>query len=161
MQPFIEHLLWLTVPKSKHILACHAQSLLETSYRKSRWGSPCINHGSKEGLCRFLLSVSLHNCLHIYSSYSRSSYLFWMSPQTQLLGYHLFNKYARSSCFSRLSSIFQSHIGANRLPSCTKILLTVCTRRVVALNYSVKNIRNDVQQITIITRGVQCIVGRA
>ena len=43
-----------------------------------------------------------------------------MSPQTQLLGYHLFNMCACSGCFSRRSSIFQSHVGASWLPSCTK-----------------------------------------
>ena len=127
--------------------------------RNSRWGSPSISHGSKEGLCRFLLSASLHNCLialvyiRTYSKYSCSSYLSWMSLQTQLLGYPLFNKCARSSCFSWLSFIiviFQSHLGAEAswLPSCTKILLTVRTRPAdIALNYSVKNIRNDVRQI--------------
>ena len=45
----------------------------------------------------------------------------------------------------------QSHLGASWLPSCTKILLKVRTRpAAIALNYSVKNIRNDVQQIIII-----------
>ena len=45
----------------------------------------------------------------------------------------------------------QSHLGASWLLSCTKILLKVCTRpAAIALNYSVKDIRNDVRQIIII-----------
>ena len=74
-----------------------------------------------------------------------------MSLQTQLLGYPWFNKCARSGCFSWLSFIsviFQSYLGASWLPSCTKILLTVRTwSAAIALNYSIKNIRNDVRQI--------------
>ena len=112
---------------------------------------PWIKGGSLP-LSAFSLSTQLFNspCIYTYSRYLRSSYLFWMSPQTQLLGYQLFNKCARSSCFFRLSFIFQSHIGASWLPSCTKILLTVRTCRAVALNYSIKNIRNDIRQIIII-----------
>ena len=109
----------------------------------------------KGGSLPLRLSTQLFNspCIHMYSIYSCSSYLSWMSLQTQLLGYLLFNKCERSSCFSRLSFIFQSHLGASCqswLPSCTKILLMVCTRRAVALNYSIKNIRNNVWQIIII-----------
>ena len=73
-----------------------------------------------------------------------------MFLQTQLLTYPLFNKGARSGCFSRLSFIFQRCPGARWLPSCMKILLTVRMCRTVALNHNVKNIRNDVQQIIII-----------
>ena len=72
----------------------------------------------------------------------------------QLLGYPLFHKCAHSSCFSWLSFIsviFQSHLGASWLPSCTKILLTVRTRpAAIALNYSVKNIQNNIWQKIII-----------
>ena len=119
-------------------------------------GFAFISYGSKEDSCHFLISGSLSAqlfnslCIHTYSKYSRSSYLSWMSLQTQLLGYPLFNKCAHSGCFSRLSFTFQSHLRASWLPSCTKILLTVRTRHAVALNYSVKNIRNDIRQIIIL-----------
>ena len=98
-----------------------------------------------------LSAFSLSTQLHTYSKYSRSSYLSWMSLQTQLLGYPLFNKCARSSCFSWLSFIiviFQSHLGASWLPGCTKILLMVRMRpAAIALNFSIKNIQNDIRQI--------------
>ena len=119
--------------------------------RNSRWGLPSISHGSKEDLCRFLVSASLHNCfhprIHTYSKYSRSSYLSRMLLQTQLPGYPSFNKYARSSCFFLAIFHNRSHLW---LPSCTKILLTVCMRpAAITLNYSIKNIPNDIRQIII------------
>ena len=80
-------------------------------------------------------------------------YLSWMSLQTQCLGYPLFNKCTRSGCNSWLSFItviFQSHLEASWLPSCTKILLTTRTQpTAIALNYSINNIRNNIRQITI------------
>ena len=100
----------------------------------------------------FSLSTQLFNsfCIHTYSRYSHSSYLSWMSLQAQLLGYPLFNKCAFFGCFSWLSFIsviFQSNFGASWLPSCTKILLMVRMRpTAIVLNYSVKNIQNNVRQ---------------
>ena len=77
-----------------------------------------------------------------------------VAANTTSIGYPLFNMCARSGCNSWLpfiSAIFQSHLGASWLPSCTKILLKVRTRpAAIALYYSVKNIRNDVRQIIII-----------
>ena len=112
---------------------------------------PCIEGGSMP-LSAFSLSTQLFNLYTCtYSRYSRSSYLSWMSLQTQRLGYPLFNKCVRSGCnswLSFISVIFQSHLGASWLPSCTKILLTARTRHTaIALNYSIKNIWNDVRQI--------------
>ena len=90
--------------------------------------------------------------LHTYSRYSRSSCLFRCHCQHNC--YPLYNRCARSGCpswLSFISVIFQAHLGASWLPeksSCTKILLTVHMRPVaIALNYSVKNVRNDARQI--------------
>ena len=119
MQPFIVHLLWMgfAIP---------------------------ISHGSKEGLSRFLLSASLHNCLYTHIQIlTLQLYLSCMSLRAQLLGYPFFNKCARSGCFFKLSFIFQNHLGASWLPSCTKILLTVRSRRAVVLDYNIKNIQNE------------------
>ena len=74
-----------------------------------------------------------------------------VAANTTSIGYPLFNMCARSGCNSWLPFIFQSHLGASWLLSCTKILLKVRTRpAAIALNYSVKNIWNDVRQIIII-----------
>ena len=106
-------------------------------------------------------SASLHQlfnsfCIHTYSRYSRSSYLSWMSLQTQLLGYPLFNERARSGCFS-----WQSHLGASWLLSCTKILLTVRMRPAAIALIKRQNIRDDVRQKLIIDEKSQFSVGRA
>ena len=153
MQPLVQpkHLLWLTVyVKSKNSLAYHAQSLLEASQRNSRWGSPSNSHGSKEGLHRFLLSASLHNCLIALAWYTYTH-----APDT----------YPGSRCKHSFQAILcsltvhtpaafpgcQSHLRASWLLSCMKILLTVCTRpAAIALNCSIKNMRNDVRQIIVI-----------
>ena len=118
--------------------------------RNSRWGSPFISHGSKEGLCCFLLSASLHNsCIHTYSKYSHSSYLSWTLLQTQCLGYPLFNKYRRSSCFSWLSFIIEVTL---ELAGCQVVRKSYSPH--AACGYRVKlhhqNIRNSVRQIIIL-----------
>ena len=69
-----------------------------------------------------------------------------------------FVQYVRTLRLQFLAAFHKCHLskspwssGASWLPSCTKILLKVRTRpAAIALNYSVKNIRNDVRQIIII-----------
>ena len=131
----------------KHSLAC---------MRNSRGKSPRISYGAKS------LPPTAFGKLHepFYTTVSRctlTEYVLRSSCLSQIWSpkhncYLSYNTCARSGCQSWLSFItvvIQAHpsLTAARASSCTKILLTLCMRpAATVLNYSVKNIRNEVQQ---------------
>ena len=150
-----KQLLWLlhTQPKSKHSQASivltwgiFGDSSRHTSARNKIFAAFYALHKLSHSIQLDAYSPSLLN-LPVRKCYAQLPSLN-VTAETQLLPF--VQRCARSCCSSWLTVVIQAHAGCQKL-SCTKILLTFHMRpTAIALNYSVKNIRNDVRQIIII-----------